>query len=140
MIFRIFILIFLFFCLNFFVLKNFFYNFLWNYYFETWQIKKAEQFFQKTDNFIWKINMWNYYFLLWEREEEKQKKIDFYKKSLKIYLQIFENLKENDEKKENIGKNIQIIKSKIFQKNDEKIEENKEIKKDENKIFEEIRD
>ena len=84
--------------------------------------------------------MWNYYFLLWEREEEKQKKIDFYKKSLKIYLQIFENLKENDEKKENIGKNIQIIKSKIFQKNDEKIEENKEIKKDENKIFEEIKD
>lgn len=145
--FFIFFLVILFFWLNFFNLKNYYFSYFWEkYFFEN--LEKSEKYFlnwekiniakiyKKQWNFLktieflenfesssknekfWKFyTLWDVYFRFWEKNQE----ISNLEKSLKNYELAF-----SEKKDENVKKNIEFVK-KIFTSNSWNIEETQEF-------------
>lgn len=151
----LFFVIILFFWLNFFSIKNFYTNYVWQKYFLSWDLEKAEKYFQNNKTDIWKYNLAKIFYKKWDfssakniLEKIENKKLDFSSNYLfwDIFYRIWEKENNLENKKnsweksilkyenalkikenEKIQKNIIFIKEKLknLKKNNEKEEKNK---------------
>lgn len=154
----LFFVIILFFWLNFFSIKNFYTNYIWQKYFLSWDLENAEKYFQNNKTDIWKYNLAKIFYKKWDFSSAKNilgkienKKLDFSSNYLlwDIFYRIWERENNLENKKnsweksilkyenalkikedEKIQKNIIFIKEKLknLQKNDEKEEKKEETK------------